>query len=94
MKITLLVLASVLLKPLFSTQLGSITHFSEVNNQFEIHTTDGAFIRIIFYRPDIFRIWVGPEGNLTDPAGEEETPIVVYQNNPISVKKSEETENV
>ena len=85
-------LISLICSPLFSAQLGSITHFNELNNEFVIQTADGAITKIIFYQPDIFRIWVGPDGNLIDPAGKEETPIVVYTDSPISVIKSEEND--
>jgi len=71
-------------------QLGQITNIVEKDNQFVISTGDGATTRVIFYRADIFRIWVGPEGNLSDPAGDEETPIVVYNGNPIKVSLGEE----
>ena len=90
MKIFLLAL--LLYNPLFSTQLGSITSFNKQDDEFEIQTSDGAVTKIIFYRADIFRIWVGPEGNLTDPASAEETPIVVYKGKPINVNKSEEND--
>jgi len=71
-------------------QLGNITAFSEKEDQFFISTDDGATIKITFYRGDIFRIWVGPDAELTDPAGDEDTPIVVYGGNPIKVSHSEE----
>ena len=90
MKTILLILVSLICNPLYSTQLGNITALNEVDNIFEIQTSDGALTKVIFYRPDIFRIWVGPNGNLTDPAGDEETPIVVYRGIPIKVNQSEE----
>ena len=70
MKKILLALVSLICNNLFSTQLGNITAFNEVDNVFEIQTSDGALTKVIFYRPDIFRIWVGPDGILTDPVGE------------------------
>ena len=92
MKIILLALASLLSNPLYSAQLGSITAFNEKNNEFEIQTSDGAHTKIIFYRSNIFRIWLGPGGNFTDPAGTEETPIVIYNGEPIKVNHSEEND--
>ena len=89
MKIILFTLVSLLLSPLYSAQLGRITAFNEINNEFEIQTSDGALTKIIFYRPDIFRIWVGSDGILTDPSGDEETPIVVYKGAPIKINQSE-----
>ena len=88
----IILLVSLLSNPLFSTQLGNITAFNEQNNEFEIQTSDGAITKIIFYRSDIFRIWVGPDGIITDPAGDEETPIVVYNGEPIEVNQSEEND--
>ena len=92
MKIILLVLASLLSSPLYSSQLGRITAFNEINNEFEIQTSDGSLIKIIFYRTDIFRIWIGSDGILTDPAGDEETPIVEYIGAPIKVNQSKEND--
>ena len=92
MKIILLVLASLLSSSLYSAQLGRITAFNEINNEFEIQTYDGALTKIIFYRPDIFRIWVGSNGILTDPSGDEETPIVVHIGASIKVNQSEEND--
>lgn len=83
---------TIISNPIYSAQLGNITSFTEQNNEFEIKTSNGSITKIIFYRPDIFRIWVGPNGQLTDPASEEETPIVVYNDNPIQVNQSEEND--
>ena len=58
----LLILVSLISNPLYSTQLGNITALNEVDNIFEIQTSDGALTKVIFYRPDILRIWVGPDG--------------------------------
>ncbi len=68
-----------------ATQLGQITSLTQSNNQFIIKTKDGATTNVCFYTPDIFRIWVGPNGKLTDPASRESTPIVVYKGKPIKV---------
>ena len=92
MKKILFALASIICNPLFSAQLGNITSINEQNNEFEIKTSNGAVTKLIFYRPDIFRIWVGPNGHLTNPASEEETSIVVYNDNPIKVNQSEEND--
>jgi alpha-glucosidase (family GH31 glycosyl hydrolase) len=73
-----------------ATQLGKITGIAERDRQVEITTDDGAKTRIIFYRSDIFRIWVGPGGKFSDPAGGEATPIVVYKGQPIAVGLKEE----
>ena len=75
---------------LFSAQLGNITSFNENNNEFYISTDDGATTKVVFYKPDIFRIWVGPKGRFTDPAGDEETPIVVYNEGSLVITASQE----
>ena len=75
---------------LFSAQLGNVISFIEDNNEFQIVTTDGSITKVLFYRSDIFRIWVGPNGELTNPASEEDTPIVVYKDEPIKINKFEE----
>ena len=70
--------------------LGDIDYFTETNNQFAFVTADGAVVKVAFYRADIFRIWMGPEMELSDPASQEDTPIVVYDGQPIEVSYSEE----
>ena len=77
---------------LFSAQLGNVISFTEDNNEFHIVTTDGSITKVLFYRSDIFRIWVGPNGELTNPASEEDTPIVVYKDEPIKINKFEEND--
>ncbi|SVB17210.1 uncharacterized protein METZ01_LOCUS170064, partial [marine metagenome] len=86
----MLAIAALLSNSLFSGQLGNITRFSEKNNYFEIETSDGATTRIIYYKTDIFRIWVAPDGKFTDPAGDEETPIVVYNGEPLQITQSDQ----
>lgn len=76
-----------------AAKLGNITSFTKESDHFLISTSDGAKTKIIFYRDDIFRVWVGPNGNFTDPAGQESTPIVVYDGKPISASHSEESDH-
>ena len=83
-------LLGLLCTKLFSAQLGDITSLKQDANNFYIYTNDGATTKISFYRSDIFRIWVAPKGNFTDPAGDEDTPIVVYNGKNITVNQSEE----
>jgi len=73
-----------------TTPLGNVTQVTARDQQVEIATADGSRIRVIFYRPDIFRIWVGPGGAFSDPAGEASTPIVVFKGGPISVEMKDE----
>jgi alpha-glucosidase len=51
-----------------STILGNITHFEAKENE-NIITAGVSKLKIIFYRDDIFRIWLAPDGDFTDPAG-------------------------
>ena len=86
------VLLALMCTKLFSAQLGNVISFTEDNNEFQIVTTDGSITKVLFYRSDIFRIWVGPNGKLTNPASEEKTPIVVYKDEPIKINKFEEND--
>ncbi len=65
----------------FATELGNITNFQETGNYYEI-TCGSHKVRVMFYKDDIFRIWLGPNGSFTDPAGDATTPIVVYNGDP------------
>ena len=85
-------LLGLLCTKLFSAQLGDITSLKQDANNFYIYTNDGATTKISFYRSDIFRVWVAPKGNFTDPAGDEDTPIVVYNGKSIKVNQSEESD--
>ena len=82
-------LLGLLCTKLVSAQLGDVASLKQDGNNFFIYTKDGATTKISFYRSDIFRIWVAPKGIFTDPAGDEETPIVVYDGQSIQVKQSE-----
>jgi len=92
MKKIVITFLSLLYNYLFSAHLGTIIDLKEVKNEFHIYTKDGAVTKIIFYRDDIFRIWVGPNGNFTDPSRENDTPIVIYENKPIKVNFKDEKE--
>jgi len=85
-------LLGLLCTKLFSAQLGDVTSLKQDDNNFYIYTNDGATTKISFYRSDVFRIWVAPKGNFTDPASDEETPIVVYDGKSIKVNQSEQTD--
>ncbi len=51
-----------------ATSLGNITHFQKGINE-SIITAGISKVKLIFYRDDIFRIWLAPDGEFTDPAG-------------------------
>lgn len=49
-------------------ELGNLTSFSRAGNTFSMEAGFSR-IRLIFYSNDIFRIWVAPDGEFTNPAG-------------------------
>ena len=68
-----------------SVTLGDLTAFDVKDNVFALAAGPDQ-VRIIFYRDDLFRIWVGPDGTFTDyPVNAEDAPIVVYKGSPIAV---------
>ena len=68
-----------------SITLGDVTNFEVKDNVFTI-TAGQDQVRVLFYRDDIFRIWVGPDGAFTEaqPAPED-AQIVVYKGPAITV---------
>jgi alpha-glucosidase (family GH31 glycosyl hydrolase) len=52
-----------------SNVLGNITDFSVEDNTVEI-SCDIPKVRVIFYKEDMFRIWLAPNGNFSNPAGD------------------------
>ncbi len=50
------------------TALGNVTAFKSTANE-SVVDAGISKIKVIFYRDDIFRIWLAPDGNFTDPAG-------------------------
>ncbi len=68
-----------------SVTLGDLTGFEVKDNIFNLAAGPDQ-VRVIFYRDDIFRIWVGPDGTFTEaqPAPED-AQIVVYRGAAIAV---------
>ncbi|MFU8843680.1 MAG: TIM-barrel domain-containing protein [Bacteroidales bacterium] len=52
-----------------SNVIGGITGFSADTSSVTI-TCGNAKVRVIFYKEDMFRIWLAPNGNFTNPAGD------------------------
>jgi hypothetical protein len=48
-----------------SVTLGDVTNFEAKDNVFTV-TAGQDQVRIVFYRDDIFRIWLGPDGTFTE----------------------------
>jgi alpha-glucosidase len=68
-----------------SITLGDLTSFEVKDNVFSI-AAGLDIVRIIFYRDDIFRLWLGPDGQFSEPpAKPEDAPIVVFSGAPIAV---------
>jgi len=51
-----------------STVIGNITSFA-VDTCTALITCGTAKVRVIFYKDDMFRIWLAPNGNFSNPAG-------------------------
>jgi alpha-glucosidase len=68
-----------------SITLGDVTGFDVKDNVITI-AAGADLVRVIFYRDDVFRVWVGPDGAFTEaqPAPED-AQIVVYKGAPIAV---------
>ncbi len=68
-----------------SITLGDLTNFEVKNGAFDIAAGPDQ-VKVIFYRDDLFRIWVGPNGEFTEaqPAPGD-AQIVVYQGTPIAI---------
>lgn len=62
------------------TTIGKVTGFAPSNNEFTF-TCGQSKVKVIFYKEDIFRIWGAPDGEFTNPAGNE---IVVSDDRKIS----------
>ncbi|MBM7587913.1 alpha-glucosidase (family GH31 glycosyl hydrolase) [Bacillus pakistanensis] len=52
-----------------SEVIGDITDFSVEGNTYTISAGE-AKVRVIFYKDDLFRIWLAQDGKFTDPAGD------------------------
>lgn len=52
------------------TTIGNITDFSADGNTYTISAGE-AKVRVIFYKDDMFRIWMTPDGEFTDPASDD-----------------------
>ncbi|MBU2649922.1 MAG: DUF5110 domain-containing protein [Bacteroidetes bacterium] len=62
--------------------LGNISGFEQDGVTFLI-TCGSDKVRVIFYKDDMFRIWLGPNGNFSNPAGDQ--IVVSYEFPPIEV---------
>jgi len=68
-----------------SITLGDLTNFEVKDNVFNIAAGQDQ-IRVIFYRDDLFRIWLGPDGTFTEAQPTpEDAQIVIYKGAAIPV---------
>src|SRR4030042_568296 len=67
-----------------SVTLGDLTNFEGKDNVVQI-SAGADQIRILYYRDDIFRIWLGPDGNFSDAQAPEDAQMLVYRGAPIAV---------
>jgi alpha-glucosidase (family GH31 glycosyl hydrolase) len=51
-----------------SASIGNLTSFKQVKNEADISSKQNKF-KVIFYSNNIFRIWMAPDGEFTNPAG-------------------------
>jgi alpha-glucosidase (family GH31 glycosyl hydrolase) len=51
-----------------SAMIGNLTSFKQLKNETDISSDQNKF-KVIFYSNDIFRIWMAPNGEFTNPAG-------------------------
>jgi alpha-glucosidase len=78
-------LSSVLYSGAFS--LGDITAFNQTSDEFEF-SCNNAKLKLIFLRPDIYRIWMAYDGEFSNPAGND---LVIHEpKNRPSVKWSDQ----
>ncbi|TWF41358.1 alpha-glucosidase (family GH31 glycosyl hydrolase) [Chitinophaga polysaccharea] len=67
-----------------ASHIGNVTGFQAAGaNEFDIRAGLSAF-KLIFYADDIFRLWMAPDGEFTDPAGND----IVVMNQPGKVTLS------
>ncbi|GAA3387437.1 hypothetical protein [Streptomyces roseoviridis] len=56
--------------PAAAASAGNVTGITQSGSTFTISTSTAAKARVVVARPDIFRIWLSPQGTFTDdPAG-------------------------
>lgn len=68
--------------------LGNLSKFSKIkNNEFEF-VSGYSRIKLIFYRDDIFRLWLAPDGEYTNPAGDEIVVDYGVKNPSVSVSET------
>jgi len=70
-----------------SQVLGDVTGFSAASSTFDF-SCGTPKVKVVFYKPDMFRIWLAPNGAFTNPAGN--NIVVSYEFPPITVNWSDQ----
>lgn len=52
-------------------KLGNVTGFSKLSNHEFEFASNFSKVKLVFYRDDIFRLWLAPDGEYTNPAADE-----------------------
>ena len=65
------------------TSVGNITAFKPGKNEFDI-AAGASKVKVIFYSDDIFRIWLAPDGEFTNPAGNDIVDSYAIKNPQVS----------
>ncbi len=79
-----------------TTEPGAVISFSKNRKlrEYTLKTANGIDLKIIFYRPDVFRILAAPDGKFEDPKNDPEKAQIVIGNSlektKVKVKESEE----
>src|SRR5215471_19082987 len=50
-----------------ATTLGDVTGFTAARSTYTL-SAGAAKVRVVFLKDDVFRLWMAPDGNFTDPA--------------------------
>jgi alpha-glucosidase (family GH31 glycosyl hydrolase) len=70
-----------------SNVIGNVNGF-DVDTNTIVFTCGSSKVRVIFYKEDMFRIWLAPSGNFTNPAGDH--IVVSYDYPQISINWTDE----
>ena len=74
-----------------SSSLGKLDAWNKIDNGVEL-TSGVTKLKVIFYKENVFRIWLAPDGNYTNPA---DTEIVInYNTSNIHLSVSDDAQNI
>lgn len=70
------------------TMLGNLTSWQKINHGIQL-SCGITQLKVLFYKDDIFRIWLAPDGNFTNPAENEIVIDSVFQYPPLNISEDE-----